>query len=113
MYAFADNFSFFFRKLTAGGDGIFQRIGKNDGKLCGIDRECVRNGKMCFQRDILCRCPFQIGRQCGVQYGAAAIKCRSLKLILRNGMIDIIENGLRFFIFYKGSDGLKSVAGIM
>ena len=41
-----DNFSLIFRKLCTCFGGIFQSVGKTDGKLGGINREAFRNRKM-------------------------------------------------------------------
>ena len=41
-----DNFSFIRRKLCTCFGGIFQSIGKTDGKLCRVNREDFRNCKM-------------------------------------------------------------------
>ena len=43
-----DNFSLIFRKLGTCFGGIFQGIGKADGKLGRINREIFRNCKMVF-----------------------------------------------------------------
>ena len=41
-----NNFSLIFRKLCTCFCGIFQSVGKTDGKLGGINREAFRNRKM-------------------------------------------------------------------
>lgn len=61
-----DNFSFIFRELFTGFYGIFQSVGKADGKFCRIDGEYFRNGKMELHGDPRFFCLTQISSERGI-----------------------------------------------